>query len=143
MKEDVHLADRSHFSFLFKDTYSRTEERMLDSRSLFTLLFHHFFPSLFVNLEGQGQPFTDREIFWCRHFGPHFSVIRSFLEFLVQKVRRITTSRVPRCSTKAARHSPHQKKNEIIIFKKILLNLSPSTFSLLLLTLFFFISKLV
>ena len=84
----------------------------------FRLLFYHFLPSLFVNLDGQGHPFTDLEIFWCRHLGLHFSVIRSFSEFLVQKVRRITTARVPRCSTKAARHSPHQKKNEIIIFKK-------------------------
>ena len=83
----------------------------------FTLLFYHFLPSLFVNLDGQRQLFTDLGIFWCRQSGRHISVIRSFLEFLVQIIRS-TTSRVPRCSTKATRHSPHQKKNEIIIFKK-------------------------
>ena len=83
----------------------------------FRLLFYHFLPSLFVNLDGQGHYFTDLEIFWCRHLGLYISVIRSFLEFL-QKVHHSTTPRVPRCSTKATRHSPHQKKNETIIFKK-------------------------
>ena len=35
---------------------------MFGSRSLFTLLFDHFLPSLFVNSDGQGQTFTDFEI---------------------------------------------------------------------------------
>ena len=136
----LHIAATSVFYLKIRTPVRRSVCWEVDH--FFRLLFYHFLPSLFVNLDGQGHPFTDLEIFWCRHWGLHISVIRSFLEFL-QKVRHSTTPRVPKCSTKTTRHSPHETKNEIIIFKKIVLNLSPSTFSLLLLTLFFFISKLV